>query len=53
LLSGALEQELTEEAQRLVSLFGPHRDLMREKARQAEAVAEARWTAKLKGAEND
>lgn len=53
LLSGALEQELTEEAQRLVSLFGPYRDLMREKARQAEAVAEARWTAKLKRADND
>jgi hypothetical protein len=53
LLSGVVEQELTEEAQRLVSLFGVHRDLMREKARQAEAVAEARWTAKLKGAEND
>jgi hypothetical protein len=53
LLSGTLEKELTEEAQRLVSSFGVHRDLMREKARQAEAVAEARWTAKLKGAEND
>jgi len=53
LLSGALEQELTEEAQRLVSLFGSHRDLMREKARQAEAAAKARWIAKMKEAHND
>lgn len=53
LLSGALEQDLTEEAERLVSLFGLHRDLMREKARQAEAVATARWIAKMKGADND
>ncbi|MCT4372607.1 hypothetical protein CLG85_020775 [Yangia mangrovi] len=53
LLSGTLERELTEEAQRLEALFGHHRDLMRNKARQAEAAAEARWNARMKGANND
>lgn len=53
LLSGALERELTEEAQRLASLFETHRDLMREKARHAETAAKARWIAKMKEAHND
>lgn len=53
LLSGGLEKELTEEAQRLETAFGHHRELTRSKARQAEAAAEARWNAKMKGAKND
>lgn len=52
-LSGSLERELTEEAQRLVSLFGAHRDLTREKVRQAEEAAKARWLAKIKEAHNE
>ncbi|MDQ2068198.1 hypothetical protein Q9295_17665 [Xinfangfangia sp. CPCC 101601] len=53
LLSGALEQALTVEIQRLMPLFNSHRNLMRDKAREAETIAEARWIAKMKGDAND